>query len=174
MCDPVSGLLAAQFVIQGGSAIAGASAQSKAAEENKESAIRAMHSAWTDIAFAQAGVRDTAAVSIFDSEKAAKVEIALRQTSAGEAGITGASADEVEAAVEREQSEFEIQTERNRDLQLAQLQREKFTGKQIAQNRIRAVQPANPFAVALRIGAAGVASAGAIIDVRQSLAGERA
>ena len=172
MCDPVSGMMAAAFVIKAGGAIAGAAAQSKASKENKEAALRAMHSVWTDIALQQGQVIEGAAVSIFESEKGAKVEIALQQASAGEAGVTGISAKELEQAVERDQSEFEIQTERNRDDTLAQLQREKLTGRQIAQNRIRSVPPANPFATALRIGASATGAAGAIIDRRQLLAEE--
>lgn len=159
MCDPITGIAIASFAINAGSTIAGHVSQSKARAENKEAALRAMHETWTDINLIQAEQVETTARSIYEGERQARRVQSLAALSAGEAGVVGISVDELQGDIERQGAEFKVAEARNLDRTMAQLQREKISGRNIAQQRIAAVPPANPFATALRIGGAGIDAA---------------
>lgn len=154
MCDLVTGLAAATFAINAGSAVANHQAQKKASEGNEEAAIKAMLEAWKDIGLRESQEQDAAEQTIMQADRQARLATASAQLSAAESGVAGASVDAVVQQIENEASAFKTTTRKNLDMTIAQLQREKISGRTVAQQRIAAVPPPSGFLTALQIGGA--------------------
>lgn len=151
MCDIVTGLAVASFVVGAGSAIAGHNAQAEAAEANREAALRAMQAAWTDINLLETEVQERTAVSVYQATRQARAARSLAEVSAGEAGVGGNSAEAVLADIEGDLGEYAARAQRQGEREVAQLQREKVSGRVVAQQRIAQVPEPNAFATGLRI-----------------------
>jgi hypothetical protein len=161
MCDPTAIALGG-LVIGAGSAVADHAAQDKAYKENKAASIRAMKEAAKDISLMQAQEQDAARVTIMQADRQARSSKALAAVAAGEAGVTGASVDALLGDIDRELGEFTATTERNLSGRLKQLEREKVSGRTVAQNRINSMSPGNYFLTGARIASAGLDAASQI------------
>lgn len=159
MCDPITGLAVASFAINVGSQIAGASAQNKAAQANKEAAEAAFRTTFNDINALQTSVRERETVSVFELERQGRAAEAIAVVSAGESGVSGQSVKAVIADVKAKFGEAAARTERNADFEVAQLEKEKVSGRQVMQQRIASVPGASPLATGLGVLGAGLDSA---------------
>lgn len=156
MCDPLSAIAAGAFALNAGSAVAGHAAQNKAAKKNEEAAREAWSQSIKDINLLETEVRSAASQNIFQAERQARAARALARVSAGEAGVEGMSVDALEGQFERDAAEFKVATLRQAERQVRQLEREKISGRQIMQNRIATVGPANPWLTGLQIGSSAL------------------
>lgn len=156
MCNPLA-LAAGALTLQVAGTVAGARAQNKAAERNETAALLAEREASKDISLLQQQTVDQATKTIFETDRAARSTQALARVSAGEAGVSGISVEALLGDLDRKVGEFRIGTSRNLDAALAALQREKVSGRTVAQQRIANVQGASPFAVGLSLAGGGLA-----------------
>lgn len=168
MCEPATIIGVASLAIETGSAIAGASAQNKASKANKAAAERAMQDTWKDISLREVQEQDATSLTIMQADRQARSADAVARVSAGEAGVAGASVDAIIGDINRQASEFKVTEERNLDMTITQLQREKVGARNQAQSRINAVPRANPFATGLQIAVAGVNFADKIVSRKPS------
>ena len=156
MCEPATIIAGASLAINAGSQLANSSAQAKASKANKTAALQAMAEGWKDISLQEVQQQDATALTIMQADRQARKADAIARVSAGEAGVAGASVDALVNDISAEASAFKVTQEKNLDMTITQLQREKVSGKAVAQNRINAVPPPNPFAVGLTIASAGL------------------
>lgn len=156
MCDPVTALAAGSFVISAGSAIGQHKAQAKASKANEAAAIASMRETWTDVGVMQTQQQDASSQTMFEADRQARGAGALARVSAGEAGVDGISVEALLGDIERKRGEFRTAEKRNLDNIITQLQREKVSGRTVAQNRIAAVPQPNSFATGLMIAGAGL------------------
>jgi len=168
VCDPVTIIAGASLAIEAGSSIAGASAQNKASKANKAAAQQAMQDTWKDISLREVQEQDATSLTIMQADRQARSADAVARVSAGEAGVSGASVDALIGDISAQASTFKVTQERNLDMTISQLQREKVSAKNVAQNRINAVPRANPFATGLQIASAGVTFADKIVSRKPS------
>jgi hypothetical protein len=155
LCDPTA-IAIGSLVLGTGGAVASHSAQAKASRENKRNAIAAMREASKDISLLQSQQTQQSARTIFETDRQARSSQALAVVSAGEAGVTGVSVEALLGDIDRKLGESKVVEQRNLEMALKQLQREKISGRTVAQGRIAAVPPPSPFATALSIGAQGL------------------
>lgn len=168
MCDPGTIIAGASLAIGTGSAIANAKAQDKASKANAENARQALMESWKDISLQEVQQQDATALTIMQADKQARKADALARVSAGEAGVAGASVDALLGDLSAEASAFKMTQEKNLDMTIAQLQREKISGRTVAQNRINAVPGSNPFATGLTIAGQGLDFVSNIISRKPS------
>lgn len=163
MCEPATIIAGASLAIGAGSAVASHKAQAKAAKANETNALQAMTESWKDISLQEVQQQDATALTIMHIDRQSRKADALARVSAGEAGVAGASVDAFLGDLSAEASAAKITEGRNLDMTLAQLQREKVSGRTVAQNRINAVPAPNLFATGLTIAGLGVDFAKTIV-----------
>jgi hypothetical protein len=168
VCDPISIIEGASLAIEIGSSVAGASAQNKASKANKAAAQQAMQDTWKDISLREVQEQDATGQTIMQADRQARSADAVARVSAGEAGVAGASVDALVGDISAQASAFKMTQERNLDMTITQLQREKVGAKSAAQSRINAVPKANPFATGLQIASAGVNFANTLVSRKPS------
>lgn len=135
-----------------GSKIAGKSAQDRAAEANRQAAIRAFKERNRDIALLQSQEKRAHAVNVFDIERKARSAEAVAAISAGEAGVTGQSVREIALDIEREEAEALTRSEQNLQDRMAMMEREKISGRTTMRSRIASVPRGSTFGTILGIG----------------------
>lgn len=172
MCDPGTIVAGASLAIGVGSKIAESKAQDKAAAANKKASLAAMTEDWKALSLQEAQQQDAAQQSIMQADRQGRQADALARVSAGESGVAGASVDALLGDLSAQVSAFKTTTERNLRMTTEQLQQEKAASRAGAQSRINAMQPANPFATALSIGAQGIDFATNIIRSQPPSAGK--
>jgi hypothetical protein len=143
-------------VIGATGSVAQHSAQNKAAAANKREALRAQREASKDISLLQVQQQDATARTIYEADRSARSSQALARVSAGEAGVAGASVEALLGDIDRQLGEFQSTEQRNLDMALDQLQREKISGRQVAQSRIAAVPRGNNLALGISLAGAGL------------------
>lgn len=148
-------MAAASLLLQAGGAVVGHQAQAKASKANKKEALRAMHESWKDISLREVQEQDAAQQTIMQADRQARLAAGAARVSAGESGVTGASVDALLMDIERDAAEFDATTTRNLDMTIAQFQREKSSGRAVAQNRINSQPAPNPWLTGLTIAGAG-------------------
>lgn len=163
MCDPTA-LAIGSLVIGAGSSVASHKAQNDASKANEKEAKRAMREASKDISLQQVQQQDASARTIYEVDRQARSSKALARVSAGEAGVSGASVEALLGDIDRKMGEFKTAEARNLDLVIDQLQREKVSGRQVAQSRIAQVPKASPFTLGLQIGAEAISFYSGQID----------
>lgn len=168
MCDPGTIIAGASLAIGTGSAVVQHKAQAKAAKANEANAVQSMVESWKDISLQEVQQQDATALTIMQSDRAARKADALARVSAGEAGVAGASVDAFLGDLSAEASAFKMTQERNLNMTTAQLQREKISGRSVAQNRINAVPAPNLFATGLTIASQGLDFATKIVSRKPS------
>lgn len=156
MCEPTA-IAIASLAIGVYGRVAGAKAQNKASEANKEAALKSQREASKDISLLQQQQVDATSRTIYEADRNARSTQALARVSAGEAGVTGVSVEALLGDIDRKFGEFKSTAGRNLDSVLDSLQREKISGRTVAQGRISAVQPSNPYATAIGIASEGLA-----------------
>lgn len=155
MCDPtLIGLGTLAIGIAG--AVGQHNAQEKAASTNKAEALRAAREASHDISLQQAEQKLAATKTIYQADRDARSAQALARVSASEAGVTGVSVEALMGDLDRKRAEYGTSVIENLDISLKELEREKVSGRTIAQGRIAQVQQPSPFALGLQIGAMGL------------------
>lgn len=154
----------AGLAIKIGSELGGASAQDQASSANNAAARRAMQDSWKDIGLREVQEQDATTLTIMQADRQARSADAVARVSAGEAGVSGASVDALMGDISAQASAFKMTQQRNLDMTITQLQRDKVAAKTTAQNRINAVPRANPFATGLQIVSAGVDFANTIVS----------
>lgn len=158
MCEPTA-IAIGTLAIGVGSKVLEHKAQNKAASKakaaNKTEALRAMREASTDISLLEVQQQDASTRTIYEADRAARSTQALARVSAGEAGVSGLSVEALLGDIDRKIGEFKTTETRNLDMVLDQLQREKVSGRSIAQGRIAAVQIPRPSPFALGVSLAG-------------------
>lgn len=164
MCEPATIIAGASLAIGAGSAVASHKAQAKAAKANNTNALQAMTESWKDISLQEVQQQDATALTIMHIDRQARKADALARVSAGEAGVAGASVDAFLGDLSAEASAAKSTEGRNLDMTLAQLQREKISGRTVAQNRINAVPAPNLFATGLTIAGQGLDFASKIVS----------
>jgi hypothetical protein len=166
LCDPTA--IAIGSLVLGVAGTAGkakaqnkaAKAEEKAIESNKQSALLAYRESSKDISLLEQQTQDQTNRTIQETDRAARATKALARVSAGEAGVSGISVEALLGDIDRRAGEFRTTSARNLDMVIDSLQREKASGRTIAQGRISSVQPqiaqANPFAIGLEIAGQGL------------------
>lgn len=154
--DPLTAITVGSLLLGGAKTLLGNKAQNDAAEANAEAAKLAQREASKDISLLQIQETDRTARTIFEADRAARSTQALARVSAGEAGVSGVSVEALLGDIDRKRGEFRTASAKNLDMALEALQREKISGRNVAQARIASVQPANPWATALEIGGIGL------------------
>lgn len=152
-------MAAGSFAINAGSSIAGHAAQAKASKGNKDAALRAMVEAWKDIGVREVQEMTAASEEVMNSALVAGAMGGTAKASAAEAGVDGISVHQLYDDIQTQASRSKVTIERNRDMTIQQLQREKESGRAQANQRIAAVPPPSGFLTGLQIGGAA-ASAG--------------
>lgn len=155
MCDPTA-IAIGSLIIGGASSVAEHSARSEASRANRAESLRAMREASKDISLLEVQQQDATARTIFETDRQARSTQALARVSAGEAGVTGVSVEALLGDIDRKLGEFTTAEKRNLSMAIAQLQREKISGRQVAQSRIAAVPPPSPFALGISLAAQGL------------------
>lgn len=166
MCDPGTIIAVGSLALGVGSQVVAANAQDKAARQNRADARRAENENFKSLSLQEGQVQDAASVSIMSAHRTAMNADAQTRVAAGEAGVAGASVEAILNDISAQESAFKVQTERNTDATVAQLQQEKRGAAAGAQSRINAVQPSNPFATGLNIVSAGLDFATNQIKIR--------
>jgi hypothetical protein len=152
------------FALNASAAVADHVAKDQAAKANKEAAEKSLAEVWKDITIRQSEEQDAASMSIMAIDRQARQADALARVSAGEAGVAGASVDMILNGITRDRSTAVQTTQRNAQMTMDQLQRDKLQAKTQADNQIAGVPGANPFLTGLRIAGAAANSAGQFID----------
>lgn len=155
MCDPTA-IALGSLVIGAIGTIGKAKAQDKAAADNKAAALDSFRNAQTDIDLQQTQQEAQTGRSIYETDRSARATTALARVSAGEAGVSGISVEALLGDIDRKAGEFRTTAKENLGMVVEQLQREKSSGRTVAQQRIASVQPANPFAVATTLAGQGL------------------
>jgi hypothetical protein len=155
MCDPTV-IAIGSLVLTAGSAVADHVGQAGAAKKNEKAALDDMMQMWTDVGLMQQEVQAQAAETVLESDRRAREAHATAIVSAGEANVSGVSVDALLSVLNRQGAEYRSSVNRQADRQVAQLQREKISGRTEAQNRIAAYPRPNLFATGLRIGGAAM------------------
>lgn len=166
MCDALTIIAGASLALSAGSQVAAAGAQNKASRQNREAAIRARNEDFRALGLQEVQIQDAAQESIMATHRQAQQAEALARVSAGEAGVSGASVEAIIGDIAAQAGRATVNTERNLDASIRQIQQEKRGTAAGAQSRINAVQPANPFAVGLGIGAQALDFAANQIKIR--------
>jgi hypothetical protein len=155
MCDPTA-IAIGSLVIGVGSEVLKANAQNKAAAENKAAALQAMQENAKDVSLQESEQIAQSGRTIYQVDREARATQALAKVSSGEAGVEGVSVEALLGDIDRKRGEFSVAEGKNLGMVLDQLQREKVSGKTIAQSRIAQVKKADPFAVGIGIAAQGL------------------
>jgi hypothetical protein len=147
---------AAELAIQIGSAFGKAKAQDKAAKLNKAAALASERADFQALGVQEQQVQERSTETILAAHRQAVNADASARVNAGAAGVAGASVDAILADISRQESSYDVQEQRNTEATLRQIQQQKQGIEVETQNRIAGVQPSNPLATALTIGAAGL------------------
>ena len=153
MCDPGSAIAGVSLALSVGSSIASAKAQNKQAKQNAAEAIRARNEDFRALGLQESQLQEQTTETILQNHRTAVNADAQARLSAGAAGVAGASIDAILADISSQESTADVQAQRNEQAQIVQIQQEKRGTAVGATNRIAAVQPSNPLAVGLTIGA---------------------
>ena len=157
MCDPTA-IAIGSLVIGVGSQVAGAAAQKNAADKananNAAAAKLSAAEASKDISLLELQQGKASTQTVFEMDRAARSTKALAQVSAGEAGVAGLSVEALMGDIDRKIGEARTIESRNLDMAIAQLQREKISGRTVAQERITATHKEGPSLAALGLGIA--------------------
>jgi len=154
MCPPaliIGGVVAATKI---GGAIASHSAQKKASKANAAAAREAFAIAVTSANALRVETEDKATRSFFSARRQARQARSQAQAVAGEAGVAGRSAEAITDQVTIDLAEFGIQTERQEERELGQIERDLATGESVRRQRIASQPPPNPFVTGLNIAGA--------------------
>lgn len=151
MCDPGTLLAAGSFAVSAGSAVVGASAQAKQAKANKKAAQGANAETYQALDTRANQEKDAATQTIMAADRQARATDALARTSAGAAGVAGASVDALLAGIAHDKFTAEDTIKTNLGNTLSQIDAEKKGADATMQNRINSAPPPNPFAVGLSI-----------------------
>jgi hypothetical protein len=111
-----------------------------------------MKMASTEISLQEIEQKDSTARTIYQVDREARSTQALARVSAGEAGVSGSSVEALLGDIDRKRGEVTVAEGRNLGMILSQLDREKISGRTIAQSRIANVPKASTAATALNIG----------------------
>jgi len=168
MCDPTTAIAGASLALSAGSAIAGAKAQDKLAKQNAANAIAARNEDFRALGLQESQLQAQTTETILQNHRTAVNADAQARLSAGAAGVAGASVDAILADISSQESAADVQAQRNEQAQIAQIQQEKRGTAVGAINRIAAVQPSNPLAVGLTIGAGALDFASNQIKLRNT------
>jgi hypothetical protein len=166
MCPPaliVGGVVAATKI---GGAIASHSAQKKASKANAAAAREAYANAVTQANALRTETQDKATRSFFTARRQARQARSQAATVAGESGVAGRSAEAIADQVTIDLAEFGIQTERQKEREVGQIERDLTTGEAVKRQRIAAQPPPNPFATGLNIVGAVAEGYGAYKSLR--------
>lgn len=135
-----------------GGEVLGARAQNKAAAANKAEARKAMRQGISDTNLRQTQETMAASQQVQETQRSTMSAVASAQVSAAEGNVTGASVSALLNDIGAEGSNIAQTIVANKDMTLAQLERQKLGIYADADSRANAVPKANPFASALRIG----------------------
>ncbi len=155
MCDPTA-IAIGSLVIGVGGQVLKAKSQNDASNANKATALKAMSDSAKDISLQQAEQTAASGRTIYEADRSARSTQALALVAAGEAGVEGLSVEALLGDIDRKRGEFTTTESKNLSMVLDQLQREKVSGRTVAQSRIAAVPKANPFAVGIGIASEGL------------------
>lgn len=172
MCDPTV-LAVTSFALNAGGIIADQMQGEKISRENREAALRAMREAWTDIGLIQGQEIENVAQAMTEADRVAAYSEAIAATGAVEGGVAGVSVEDLLREVDRQLYAFRTTSQRNLDRTLRQLDREKISGRTLAQQRIAQVPPPSFALTGLRLGTAAVGFAAGEVE-RQERAIEAA
>lgn len=151
MCNPGILLEAGQFAVQAGSTIAGASAQAKQSKATKQAAIEANAQTYKSLDTRAGQEQDAATRTIMSADRAARATDALARTSAGAAGVAGASVDALLAGIAHDKFTAEDTIHTNLSNTLSQIDAEKKGADANMQNRINSAPAPNPFMTGLQV-----------------------
>lgn len=157
MCDPTTIAITGLILTVGSEALS-AKGQNDQSNANKAAATKAAIEGSRDITLLEQQQQAVASQTIASADRQARQAKALASVSAGEAGVAGASVDALLNGIDRDLAALKTTTHQNLDMTIAQLEREKISGRTTAQNRIAEVPSVNPFAVGLRIGGAAAST----------------
>jgi hypothetical protein len=149
-------LEAAASALKIGSAIAGHSAQAKAAKANKAAANLAFQNDVLQINTRENQEQDAATQTILSADRQARSVDARARVAAGAAGVAGASVDALLADIERDKLSFGATTNRNLGLTIQQLEEQKVGAAATRDNRIASTPAPNPLLTGLQIASAGL------------------
>lgn len=155
MCDPTA-IAIGTLVLTSASAVKSHQAQKKASDATKTEALRAAREASKDISLQQVQQTDASSRTIFEVDRQARSTQALVRVAAGEAGVEGISVEALLSDIDRKRGEFSTTEQRNLDMIIAQLQREKVSGRTVAQGRIAAAPAPSPFNLGVQLAGAGL------------------
>jgi hypothetical protein len=157
MCDPTA-IAISSLVIGAGSKVLQHSADTKAVNKanaaNEAGAKLSAAQASTDISLLELQQGQQTGQTIYQADRQARSTQALARVSAGEAGVSGVSVEALMGDIDRKLGEFKTAESRNLDMAVASLQREKISGRTIAQARITATHQTAPSTAALGLGIA--------------------
>lgn len=151
MCNPALLLEAGSFAVSAGSAVAGYSAQAKQAKANKTAAIDANAQTYKALDERASQEKDAATQTIMAADRQARATDALARTSAGAAGVAGASVDALLSGIAHDKFTAEQTINTNLGNTLQQIDAEKKGADATMVSRENAVPPPNPFMLGLQI-----------------------
>lgn len=160
MCNPIAGMAAAGFIIQGGGALMKHIGQNKQHRENAQAANEA-----ANLALQQLGERNQQEVQVAQQnilalDRQSRQQQALASVAAGEAGVAGASVDALLAMSERDAATGAITIGRNLKMTQEQLGLEGRGIQAQRRARIKSVPWASNAETGLEFASAFVGAAG--------------
>lgn len=162
ICDPTL-IAIGSLVIGVGSNLlkhkANTSSVNKANAANAAAATLSMTEASKDISLLELQQGQASGRTIYEADRQARSTQALARVSAGEAGVTGVSVEALLGDIDKKLGEFKTAESKNLDMAIDQLQREKISGRTIAQSRITATHQERP-----SVGALGISLAATGLD----------
>lgn len=134
----------------------GASAQNRNAARNKSAAIASETNQINDVNLRQTQEQQAASQELVAAQRQTRTALSSARLSSGEAGVSGNSVDALLTDIGAQSSTYTQDVKLNEAQRLAQLDSTKTGIYAQTQDRINSVQPANPWATALRIGGSAV------------------
>jgi hypothetical protein len=169
MCEPVT-LAVASFGLQAGGAIAGAVAQNKQADALKASATEGLLTQLNDIGVRAKQEVASANADTYQASKQTASTKATAATSAAEGGVGGVSTRMLLESYDRNQADYADSVQENLSGALDQLRSMRAGAFTDYNNTLRGANAsrANPFAVGLRIGGAGLELGQRLHDIKKT------
>lgn len=166
MCEPATIIATIGLGLEVASAVSGNQAQKKQAKAIGKAADNSAAIDTQTISLRQVQEKDAAGQTIMQADRSARMADATARVSAGESGVSGASVDALLSDLQNQDSAFKVQTGRNLDATLDQLDREKLGVAATAANRKAGAPFPSDFATGLQIAGAGVDFAAGLIARR--------
>jgi hypothetical protein len=150
MCVPAA-IAIGSLALKVGSDIEAAHAQDSAASANKSAADAAESNSFNALATRQ--LQEQQSATDLDQNAARKTagDIGLTHLAAAQNGVTGGSVDAIKSELTAQKSMYSDSVAENLHNQLQQIGNEQTGIEARTQSQINAVQPANPFAVGMKI-----------------------